>query len=86
MILRTATKYLRTVTKESIEKNQDHRKEFTYKSHRTSPNYKPSDLVWVKLHLSSTASQGKSAKLMPTKDVSYIILFQKSPTTFAVAN
>ncbi|GFV16196.1 pro-Pol polyprotein [Trichonephila clavipes] len=56
------------------------------KSRRPSPNYKVNDLVWVKLHPLSKASQNRSAKLMPMRDGPYIVLSQRSPTTFVVAS
>ncbi|GFS57217.1 hypothetical protein TNCV_491261 [Trichonephila clavipes] len=56
------------------------------KSRRPSPNYKVNDLVWVKLHPLSKASQNRNAKLMPRRDGPYIVLSQRSPTTFVVAS
>ncbi|GBM32806.1 Gag-Pol polyprotein [Araneus ventricosus] len=72
--------------KENIEKSQDRRKAYADKSRKPSPNFKPGDLVWVKLHPLSKANQSKSAKLMPRKDGPYVILSQKSLTTFVVAS
>ncbi|GBL97086.1 Retrovirus-related Pol polyprotein from transposon 412 [Araneus ventricosus] len=59
--------------KENIEKSQDRRKAYADKSRKPSPNFKPDDLVWVKLHPLSKANQSKSAKLMPRKDGPYVI-------------
>ncbi|GBM90513.1 Gag-Pol polyprotein [Araneus ventricosus] len=73
-------------TKENIEKSQDRRKAYADKSRKPSPNFKTDDLVWVKLHPLSKANQSKSAKLMPRKDGPYVILSQKSPTTFVIAS
>ncbi|GFT59336.1 hypothetical protein TNCV_3892551 [Trichonephila clavipes] len=56
------------------------------KSRRPSPNYKVNDLVWVKLHPLSKASQNRSAKLMPRRDGPYIVLSQRYPTTFVVVS
>ncbi|GFW13001.1 hypothetical protein TNCV_3329331 [Trichonephila clavipes] len=72
--------------KENIEMNQDRQKTYADKSRRPSPNYKVNDLVWVKLHPLSKASQNRSAKLMPRRDGPYIVLSQRSPTTFVVAS
>ncbi|GFT06787.1 retrovirus-related Pol polyprotein from transposon 412 [Trichonephila clavipes] len=72
--------------KENIEMSQDRQKTYAYKSRRPSPNYKVNDLVWVKLHSISKASQNRSAKLMPRRDGPYIVLSQRSPTTFVVAS
>ncbi|GBN85804.1 hypothetical protein AVEN_93324-1 [Araneus ventricosus] len=41
--------------KENIEKSQYRRKAYADKSRKPSPNFKPDDLVWVKLHLLSKA-------------------------------
>ncbi|GFT14459.1 retrovirus-related Pol polyprotein from transposon 412 [Trichonephila clavipes] len=66
--------------------SQDRQKTYADKSRRPSPNYKVNDLVWVKLHPLSKASQNRSAKLMPRRDGPYIVLSQRSPTTFVVAS
>ncbi|GBN01032.1 hypothetical protein AVEN_26890-1 [Araneus ventricosus] len=72
--------------KENIEKSQDRRKAYADKSRKSSPNFKPDDLVWVKLHPLSKANQSRSAKLMPRKEGPYVILSQKSSTTFVIAS
>ncbi|GFX74340.1 retrovirus-related Pol polyprotein from transposon 412 [Trichonephila clavipes] len=72
--------------KENFEMSQDRQKTYADKSRRPSPNYKVNDLVWVKLHPLSKASQNRSAKLMPRRDGPYILLSQRSPTTFVVAS
>ncbi|GFW05611.1 retrovirus-related Pol polyprotein from transposon 412 [Trichonephila clavipes] len=72
--------------KENIEMSQDPQKTYADKSRRPSPNCKVNDLVWVKLHPLSNASQNRSAKLMPRRDGPYIVLSQRSPTTFVVAS
>ncbi|GFT03324.1 retrovirus-related Pol polyprotein from transposon 17.6 [Trichonephila clavipes] len=72
--------------KKNIEMSQDRQKTYADKSRRPSPNYKVNDLVWVKLHPLSKASQNRSAKLMPRRDGPYIVLSQRSPTTFVVAS
>ncbi|GFV91439.1 retrovirus-related Pol polyprotein from transposon 412 [Trichonephila clavipes] len=66
--------------------SQDRQKTYADKSRRPRPNYKVNDLVWVKLHPLSKASQNRSAKLMPRRDGPYIVLSQRSPTTFVVAS
>ncbi|GFT75982.1 retrovirus-related Pol polyprotein from transposon 412 [Trichonephila clavipes] len=66
--------------------SQDRQKTYADKSRRPSPNYKVNDLVWVKLHPLSKASQNRSAKVMPRRDGPYIVLSQRSPTTFVVAS
>ncbi|GFX53387.1 pro-Pol polyprotein [Trichonephila clavipes] len=73
--------------KENIEMSQDRQKIYADKSRRLCPNYKVNDLVCVKkLHPLSKTSQNRSAKLMPNRDGPYIVLFQRSPSTFVVAS
>ncbi|KAF8781916.1 Retrovirus-related Pol polyprotein like [Argiope bruennichi] len=74
------------IHKENIEKNQDRRKAYADKSRKPSPNYKPDDLIWVKLHPLSKANQTKTEKFMPREDGPYIILSQKSPSSFVIAS
>ncbi|GFX71004.1 integrase catalytic domain-containing protein [Trichonephila clavipes] len=71
---------------ERIEKKQDQRKTFYDKRHCPGPLYHPGDKVWVTLHPLSNASQKKTAKFMPKGDGPYIIVTQRSPTTYEVAN
>ncbi|KAF8788788.1 hypothetical protein HNY73_006794 [Argiope bruennichi] len=72
--------------KENIGKSQHHRKAYTDKSRKPSPNYRLDDLVWIKRHPLSKENQRKTAKFMPRKDGPYIILSQKSPSSFAIAS
>ncbi|GFX63120.1 retrovirus-related Pol polyprotein from transposon 412 [Trichonephila clavipes] len=76
--------------KENIEMSQDRQKTHLQINHAdqvlTTNSYKVNDLVWVKLHPLSKASQNRSAKLMPRRDGPYIVLSQRSPTTFVVAS
>ncbi|GFU71158.1 gag-Pol polyprotein [Trichonephila clavipes] len=66
--------------------SQDRQKTFADKSRRPSPKYNVNDLVKVKLNPLSKASQNRSAKLMPRRDGTYIVLSQRSLTTFVVAS
>ncbi|GFY15794.1 gag-Pol polyprotein [Trichonephila clavipes] len=66
--------------------SQDRQKTYADKSRRPSPNYKVNDLVWVKLHPLSKASQNRSVKLMPRRNGPYIVLSQRSSTIFVVAS
>ncbi|GFX59943.1 integrase catalytic domain-containing protein [Trichonephila clavipes] len=50
------------------------------------PLYHPGDKVWVTLHPLSNADQKKTAKFMPKRNGPYIIVTQRSPTTYEVAN
>ncbi|GFX47812.1 transposon Tf2-6 polyprotein [Trichonephila clavipes] len=72
--------------RERIEEKQDQRKTFYDKRHRPGPLYHPGDKVWVTLHPLSNAADKKTAKLMPKRDGPYIIVTQRSPTTYEVAN
>ncbi|GFU49007.1 integrase catalytic domain-containing protein [Trichonephila clavipes] len=72
--------------RERIEEKQDQRKTFYDKRHRPGPLYHPGDKVWVTLHPLSNAAHKKTAKFMPKRDGPYIIVTQRSPTTYEVAN
>ncbi|GFU15265.1 retrovirus-related Pol polyprotein from transposon 412 [Trichonephila clavipes] len=72
--------------RERIEEKQDQRKTFYDKRHRPGPLYHPGDKVWVTLHPLSNAAHKKTAKFMPKRDGPYIIVTQRSPTTYKVAN
>ncbi|GFU21152.1 retrovirus-related Pol polyprotein from transposon 412 [Trichonephila clavipes] len=72
--------------RERIEEKQDQRKTFYDKIHRPGPLCHPGDKVWVNLHPLSNAAHKKTAKFMPKRDGSYIIVTQRSPTTYEVAN
>ncbi|GFY17299.1 integrase catalytic domain-containing protein [Trichonephila clavipes] len=72
--------------RERIEEKQDQRKTFYDKRHRPGPLYRPGDKVWVTLHPLSNAAHKKTAKFMPKRDGPYIIVTQRSPTTYEVAN
>ncbi|GFT39939.1 retrovirus-related Pol polyprotein from transposon 297 [Trichonephila clavipes] len=72
--------------RERIEEKQDQRKTFYDKRHSPGPLYPSGDKVWVTLHPLSNAAHKKTAKFMPKKDGLYIIVTQRSPTTYEVAN
>ncbi|GFS99640.1 transposon Tf2-6 polyprotein [Trichonephila clavipes] len=72
--------------RERIEEKQDQRKTFYDKRHRPGPLYHPGDKVWVTLHPLSNAAHKKTAKFMSKRDGPYIIVTQRSPTTYEVAN
>ncbi|GFT60794.1 integrase catalytic domain-containing protein [Trichonephila clavipes] len=72
--------------RERIEEKQDQRKTFYDKRHRPGPLYHPGDKVGVTLHPLSNAAHKKTAKLMTKRDEPYIIVTQRSPTTYEVAN
>ncbi|GFX56024.1 hypothetical protein TNCV_1953441 [Trichonephila clavipes] len=72
--------------KENIQMRKDRQNTYADKSRRPSPNCKVNDLVWVKLHPLSKASQNRNAKLMPRRDGPFIVLSQRSHPTFEVAS
>ncbi|GFW18870.1 uncharacterized protein TNCV_5133231 [Trichonephila clavipes] len=56
------------------------------KRHRPGTLYLPGDKVRVTLHPLSNAAHKKTTKFMPKRDGPYIIVTQRSPTTYEVAN
>lgn len=72
--------------KERSETLQDRRKVYADKLRRRSPNYAIGDKVWVSTHPLSNAKQGRIAKFNPRRDGPYVIISQRSPTTFEIAN
>ncbi|GFW72894.1 gag-Pol polyprotein [Trichonephila clavipes] len=85
------TPYLKrfaTVTediRERIETKQDQRKK-QYDKNRRPVYYSPGDKVWVTLHPISSAKNKKTSKFMPKRDGPYLILTQKSPTSYVIAS
>lgn len=70
--------------RERIELKQDQRKR-QYDKKRRQQFYSPGDKVWVKLHTLSNAKHKKTSKFMPKRDGPYLVLTQKSPTTYVIA-
>ncbi|GFU23309.1 gag-Pol polyprotein [Trichonephila clavipes] len=52
----------------------------------TTVYYSPGDKVWVTLHPISSAKNKKTSKFMPKRDGPYLILTQKSPTSYVIAS
>ncbi|GBN76660.1 hypothetical protein AVEN_15847-1 [Araneus ventricosus] len=71
--------------KEVAEIQQDLRKECGDRKRRRAPNYFPRDRVFVTTHHLSNAAKEHTTKFMPKRDGSYIILTQKSPTSYLTA-
>ena len=86
------TPYLRRFAKTSkeikdiVETKQDQRKKYADRKRRSGYQFSPGDRVWVNLHPVSKASQSKTAKFMPRRDGPYLIMTQKSPTSYAIAS
>ncbi|GFX38851.1 hypothetical protein TNCV_1890151 [Trichonephila clavipes] len=71
--------------RERIETKQDQRKK-QYDKNRRPVYYSPGDKVWVTLHPISSAKNKKTSKFMPKRDGPYLILTQKSPTSYVIAS
>ncbi|GFT86623.1 retrovirus-related Pol polyprotein from transposon 17.6 [Trichonephila clavipes] len=71
--------------RERIETKQDQRKK-QYNKNRRPVYYSPGDKVWVTLHPISSAKNKKTSKFMPKRDGPYLILTQKSPTSYVIAS
>ncbi|GFX44985.1 transposon Tf2-6 polyprotein [Trichonephila clavipes] len=71
--------------RERIETKQDQRKK-QYDKNRRPVYYSPGDKVWVTLHPISNAKNKKNSKFMPKRDGPYLILTQKSPTSYVIAS
>ncbi|GFX20201.1 retrovirus-related Pol polyprotein from transposon 412 [Trichonephila clavipes] len=71
--------------RERIETKQDQRKK-QYDKNRRPVYYSPGDKVWVTLHPISCAKNKKTSKFMPKRDGPYLILTQKSPTSYVIAS
>ncbi|GFW24939.1 transposon Tf2-11 polyprotein [Trichonephila clavipes] len=71
--------------RERIETKQDQRKK-QYDKNRRPVYYSPGDKVWVTLHPISSAKNKKASKFMPKRDGPYLILTQKSPTSYVIAS
>ncbi|GFW53134.1 hypothetical protein TNCV_3293811 [Trichonephila clavipes] len=71
--------------RERIETKQDERKKQYDNNHRPV-YYSPGNKVWVTLHPISNAKNKKFSKFMPKRDSPYLILTQKSPTSYVIAS
>ncbi|GFW71615.1 integrase catalytic domain-containing protein [Trichonephila clavipes] len=69
-----------------IEEQQDSRKFYADKKRKAAPTYQPGEHVFVASHPLSNAAQGRSAKLMPRRDGPYMILTQRSPSSYEIAS
>ncbi|GFV69628.1 transposon Tf2-9 polyprotein [Trichonephila clavipes] len=72
--------------REAVEEQQDSRKFYADKKRKAAPTYQPGEHVFVASHPLSNAAQGRSAKLMPRRDGPYVILTQRSPSSYAIAS
>ncbi|GBN68938.1 hypothetical protein AVEN_122666-1 [Araneus ventricosus] len=70
--------------RDKIEKKQDRRKK-QFGRRRRPLYFSPGDKVWVTTHPVSKAHSKITAKFVPKRDGPYLILTQKSPTTYIVS-
>ncbi|GFY16453.1 retrovirus-related Pol polyprotein from transposon 412 [Trichonephila clavipes] len=75
-----------TQIREVIEEQQDSRKFYADKKRKAAATYQPGEHVFVASHPLSNAAQGRSAKLMPRRDGLYVILTQRSPSSYEIAS
>ncbi|GFW30461.1 uncharacterized protein TNCV_453991 [Trichonephila clavipes] len=75
-----------TQIREVVEEQQDSRKFYADKKRKAAPTYQPGEHVFVASHPLSNAAQGRSAKLMPRRDGPYVILTQRSPSSYEIAS
>ncbi|GFW47434.1 hypothetical protein TNCV_4537241 [Trichonephila clavipes] len=75
-----------TQIREVVEEQQDSRKFYADKKRKAAPTYQPGEHVFVASHPLSNAAQGKSAKLMSRRDGLYVILTQRSPSSYEIAS
>ncbi|GFT27167.1 uncharacterized protein TNCV_40241 [Trichonephila clavipes] len=59
---------------------------WTDKKRKTAPTYQPGEHVFVASHPLSIAAQGRSAKLMPRIGGPFVILTQRSPSSYEIAS
>ncbi|GFX54887.1 retrovirus-related Pol polyprotein from transposon 412 [Trichonephila clavipes] len=65
---------------------EDSRKFYADKKRKAAPTYQPGEHVFVAPHPLSNAAQGRSAKLMSRRDGPYVILTQRSPSSYEIAS
>ncbi|GFX22196.1 transposon Tf2-11 polyprotein [Trichonephila clavipes] len=77
---------LRLEIREVVKEQQDSRYFYADKKRKAAPTYKPGEHVFEAAHPLSSAVQGRSAKLMPRRDGPYVILTQRSPSSYEIAS
>ncbi|GFX94632.1 uncharacterized protein TNCV_3088611 [Trichonephila clavipes] len=75
-----------TQIREVVEEQHASRKFYADKKIKSTPAYQPGEHVFVASHPLSNLAQGRSAKLMPRRDGPYMILTQRSPSSYEIAN
>ncbi|GFW00251.1 integrase catalytic domain-containing protein [Trichonephila clavipes] len=85
--LRTPSEVVNDIRiREVVEEQQDSRKFYADKKRKAAQTYQPGEHVFVASHPLSNAAQGRSAKLMPRRDGPYVILTQRSPSSYEIAS
>ncbi|KAF8785739.1 Retrovirus-related Pol polyprotein like [Argiope bruennichi] len=77
--------HLTAEIKNHVEQNQDKRKAYSDRQRR-QVFYKPGDLVWVTLHPVSKSQNKKNRKFMPKREGPYLVITNRSPTTYDIAD
>ncbi|GFV17647.1 integrase catalytic domain-containing protein [Trichonephila clavipes] len=72
-----------TQIREVVEEQQDSRKFYADKKRKAAPTYQPGEHVFVASHPLSNAAQGM---LMPHRDGPYVILTQRSPSSYEISS
>ncbi|GFW72032.1 piggyBac transposable element-derived protein 4 [Trichonephila clavipes] len=75
-----------TQIREVVEEQHDSRKFYADKMRKAAPTYQPGEHVFVASHPLSNAAQESSAKLMSRRDGPYVILTQRSPSSYEIAS
>ncbi|GFX51441.1 uncharacterized protein TNCV_3103741 [Trichonephila clavipes] len=75
-----------TQIREVVEEQHDSRKFYADKKRKAAPTYQPGEPVFVASHPLSNAAQGRSAKLMSRREGPYVILTQRSPSSYEIAS
>ncbi|GFU93985.1 integrase catalytic domain-containing protein [Trichonephila clavipes] len=75
-----------TQIRQVVEEQQYSKKFYADKKRKAAPTYQPGEHVFVASYPLSNAAQGRSAKLMPHRDGPYVILTQRSPSSYEIAS
>ncbi|UYV75885.1 PURA [Cordylochernes scorpioides] len=69
---------------ERIQLRQDQHKKY-FDKNRRQVYFSPGDRVWITTHPISKSKSKKTGKFMPRREGPYLVLTQRSPTTYTVA-
>lgn len=72
--------------KANTERTQDANQSNRNLHRRQHVSYQPGDRVWVQCHFLSNSAKGFASKLAPRRDGPYVILRQRGPASYEVAN